>query len=117
MSKGVAMSSGERRRSSLNRDPLTYAVRATLSDGTPWYPGVGATFKAAYLPTPADPVSGDWKDGTFGTSRIGTVVGLLNVGPGGTFTPTKGKWYEWTRVTDAALGVDHIECVGILIVE
>lgn len=111
------MSSGERRRSSLNRDPLTYAIRATLSDGTPWYPGVAATFKAAYLLTTDDPVAGDWKDGTFGTTRIGTVVGLLNVGPGGTVTLARGKYYEWARATEAALGVDHIECVGTLIVE
>jgi hypothetical protein len=111
------MSTGERRRSVLSRDPLTYRIRATLSDGTPWYPGVGATFQAAYLPTPADPTAPDWKAGTYGLTRIGTVIGLVNVGPGGTAVLTKGKWYEWSRATDAALGVDHIECVGTLIVE
>lgn len=111
------MASGERRRSLLSRDPLTYRIRATLSNGTPWTPGVTATFQAAYLATPGDPAGGDWKAGSFGTTRIGTVVGLMDVGPGGTAVLGKGKWYEWARVADTALNVDHIECVGILIVE
>lgn len=113
----LTAASGERRRSVLNRDPLTYGVRATLSDGTPWYPGVSATFQAAYILTPDDPAGGDWKAGTFGLTRIGTVIGLVDVGPGGTFVPARGKYYEWARTTDATLGMDHIECVGILIVE
>lgn len=111
------MAAGERRRSSTSRDPLTYAIRATNADGTAWSPGVGATFQAAYLATPGDPVEADWRAGTFGVTRIGTVVGLCDVGPGGTVSLAKGRWYEWARLTDVSVGIDKKACVGTLIVE
>lgn len=107
----------ERRRSSLDVDPLVYDVTASVN-GLPWSPPVGATFKVAYLQTPGDPQPSDWKAGTFGTSLIGTVVGLAIVGPGSTIGAlAKGTWYEWARITDSSLGIDKIKCVSKLVVE
>lgn len=107
-----------RYRLSTDKRPLTYTVRATNTDGTVWTPGVGATFEVAYLTTQADPVSGDWKAGAFGTSRIGTVLGYAVVGPGSAIGAlARGEYYEYTRVTDPALGVAVVACTSKLVIE
>lgn len=107
-----------RYRSVLNRDPLTYAIRASNPDGTVWYPPVGATFEAAYLLTPGDPVSGDWKTGAFSYTRTGAVLGYTIIGPGSVIgTIAKGEYFEWARVTDPTTGVQSVRCVGRLVIE
>lgn len=99
-------------RSVLSRAPLTYTVTAEI-DGNPWSPGVGATFEGAYLANPlARPVAPDWVAGSFQTTSIGTVVGLVLVGPGSAKDLAAGVWWEWTRLTDPITGVQVVQPVG-----
>jgi hypothetical protein len=108
---------GVRRVSVLSREPLPYSVAAQVNGDT-WTPGVGATFEAAYLPSPlAKPTDSDWVAGTFDTTSIGTVRGLVLIGPGTPKVLAAGKWYEWTRVTDPVSGARPVDQVGELIIE
>lgn len=108
-----------RYRAALDRDPLTYAVRATdAADGSVWYPPVGATFEVAYLTGPQDPEEADWKDGAFGLTRSGGVIGYAIVGPGSAIGAlAKGAYFEWYRLTDSSIGVVSCNCVGRLVIE
>lgn len=108
---------GVRAQSVLSREPLAYAISAEV-DGAPWAPAVDSTFEGAYLASPlATPVSDDWVDGTFETTIIGTVRGLVMVGPGSTSALTAGQWYEWVRLTDPTTGVQVVSQVGSVIIE
>jgi hypothetical protein len=102
--------------SSLSRVPLPYTVTAQ-ANGAPWAPGVGSTFEAAYLPTPlVKPTNPDWVAGSFETDSIGSVVGLVVVGPGSAMVLAPGEWWEWVRLTDPASNVLFVDQVGSVIV-
>jgi hypothetical protein len=97
--------------SSLSREPLTYTITAAV-DGNPWFPGVGTTFEGAYLPSSAaKPQPSDWVIGSTEVNEIGSVVGLVMIGPGAKVLAV-GTWYEWTRLTDPATGVQVVRSVG-----
>lgn len=100
-------------RSVLDRRPLTYDIEAT-QDGQVWYPTPGVTtIQAAYLPGALDdPSPTDWVDGVFETTPIGSVVGLVMVGPGGTKQLGIGTWYEWVKIDDPATGAQPVQMVG-----
>jgi hypothetical protein len=100
----------------LSRTPLAYTVSAEV-DGAPWAPGVSSTFEAAYLAGPlARPAGGDWVAGTFDTTVIGGVIGLVLVGPGAKVLAV-GEWWEWVRLTDPPTNVQVVEQVGSVIVQ
>lgn len=103
--------------SSTSRESLTYDVFSELN-GQPWTPGVSTTMAAAYLLTQADPQAGDWVAGTFEVSDIGTIVGLVEIGPGSSKALAKGEYYEWVKIDDsAASGAIPVKPVGTLIVQ
>lgn len=106
---------GVRRISVLDRRELTYNVGAFMG-GVPWQPGVGTTVSAAFMTTRTDPVDADWVPGTFDTTNIGTVVGLVMVGPAPGHPLPVGTYYEWCKVDDPPTGSRPVECVGTLIV-
>lgn len=107
---------GVRQRSVLSRAPLTYAIEAE-SDGTPWTPAVDSVFEGAYLTSPlARPTAPDWVAGTLEVTSIGTVRGLVLVGPGSSHDLASGEWWEWARLTDPGSGVQVVEAVGKVIV-
>jgi hypothetical protein len=107
---------GSRERSVLSREPLTYAISAEIG-GAPWEPGVGSTFEGAYLASPlARPAGPDWVAGSFDTSPIGTVRGLVMIGPGSTKVLALGTWYEWVRLTDPVTGVQVVDQVGSVVI-
>ena len=108
---------GQRLRSVLSDEPLTYAVAASVA-GEPWAPGVSTTVSGAYLAGPLDqPTLGDWKAGVFEVSTIGTVVALIPCGPGTINDLARGTWYEWLKVDDPATGATPVRQVGRVIVQ
>lgn len=108
---------GVRMRSSLSREPLTYSIAAEVN-GAPWYPSVGTTFEGAYLSSPlAKPAAPDWAAGTLEVTGIGSVRGLVMVGPGSAKVLAVGEWYEWVRLTDPATGVQVVKMVGMVIIQ
>lgn len=108
---------GQRQRSVLDDEPLTYAVAASVA-GEPWAPSVSTTVFGAYLAGPlTDPTSGDWKAGVFEVSTIGTVVALIPCGPGTINALARGTWYEWLKIDDPATGATPVKQVGRVIVQ
>lgn len=109
---------GQRLRSVLDREPLTYAVAASV-EGTAWAPTEGVTTVAgAYLLSPiATPETSDWVDGVFEETTIGTVRALVPCGPGTDNDLARGTWYEWLKVDDPATGAQPVRQVGQVIVQ
>lgn len=107
---------GQRLRSVLSDEPLTYAVAASVA-GQPWAPSVSTTVSGAYLAGPLDsPTSGDWKAGVFEVSTIGTVRALIPCGPSTINDLARGTWYEWLKIDDPATGATPVRQVGRVIV-
>lgn len=102
--------------STLDKEARLFDVSASFG-GVPWAPGVGATVEGAWTVGQADPVGGDWVAGTFETTRIGTVIGAVLIGPGSTKTLAPGRYTEWVRVTDPVSGETPVKPVGVLIVQ
>lgn len=54
----------------------------------------------AFLPTGEDPVSGDWKTGSWVQTPVGDWLAQCLVGPGGAVTLSPGIYYLWIQITD-----------------
>jgi len=52
------------------------------------------------LPPRSQPVEGDWVDGFWITSEVGTLLAGILVGPGGTVTLEKGVYAACMRIID-----------------
>jgi hypothetical protein len=101
--------------SSLTLEQVQAAVQAD-SNGLPYVPTSAAVAFAFLESRLADPVSGDWKTGSWDVTRIGTYVAQCKVGPGGAATLAVGEYYVWLRITDTTAGETPIEPIGKLIV-
>lgn len=67
----------------------------------------------AFLPTKADPVSGDWKTGSWVQMGSGQWLAQVLVGPtGGVITLAKGVYYVWIKIVDPTETIQ--ECVAML---
>jgi hypothetical protein len=70
----------------------------------------------AFLSTKAEPVSGDWKTGSWVQSASGGWLAQCLVGPGtgGVITLAKGQYYVWIKIVDPTETIE--ECVALLAV-
>lgn len=95
-------------------EQVTFSVSAD-SAGTVYNPTV-ATASAAFIPTSAKPVAGDFKACTWDTSLIGTYRAACLVGPTGAIALAAGEYYTWLKIVDPG-GETVIRMVGQLIVQ
>lgn len=110
----IGMAKG--RISTLTLESVPFPVTA-YHEGLPYDP-TGASIQFAFLNGPRlKPAPGDWKAGTWDVTITGSYVGLCLIGAGGAVQLSKGVWYAWVKITDAALGETPARMVGRLIVE
>lgn len=92
------------------------AIISADSGGLPYNP-TAATVEFAFLESArANPASGDWKTGSWDTTRIGTYAAQCKVGSGGAVSLAIGEYYVWIRITDAASGETPIIPIAKLVV-
>jgi hypothetical protein len=89
------------RQSVLSKQYIRYAVSATVN-GVVINPTADVV-EFAFTTTGTDPLSGDWKTGSWETvtAAPSQFIARFLLGPGGTFTLAKGSYSIWIRITDS----------------
>ena len=94
----------------------TISIPVTVTSGATAFDPTGDAVRIAFIPSTANPGSGDWVaaqwrgvPGVLGKSWLA----VIDIGPGGAKTLTYGRYYVWVTFTTGG-SASPVRCVGTI---